>query len=53
MTQDDKGGGRGLEWSKKDDVIYEQPLDRQNMMSEILRNKLISLQLTIIPYNNH
>ena len=22
MTQDDKGGGKGLEWSKKDDVIY-------------------------------
>ena len=26
MTRDDKGEGRGLEWSKKDDVIYEQPL---------------------------
>ena len=27
MTQDDKGWGRGLEWSKNDDVIYEQPLN--------------------------
>ena len=26
MMQDDKGGDRGLEWSEKDDVIYEQPL---------------------------
>ena len=26
MTQDDKGGGTGLEWSEKDDVLYEQPL---------------------------
>ena len=22
----DKGGGRGLEWSEKDDIIYKQPL---------------------------
>ena len=27
MTQDDKGWGRGLEWSKKDDLGYEQPLN--------------------------
>ena len=28
MTQDDKGEGRGPEWAKKDDVIYEHPLRR-------------------------
>ena len=27
MTQDDKGWGRGMEWSKKDDVGYEKPLN--------------------------
>ena len=26
MTQDDKGGGGGLEHPKKGEVIYEQPL---------------------------
>ena len=36
MTQDDKGEGRSLEWSKKDDVIYEQPLRGQHKMKQYL-----------------
>ena len=41
MTQDDKGGGRGREWFKKDDVIYEQPLSPVSVSILIVRGILV------------